>query len=59
VLTAAVVLDAGRFSDGAAQQRASDLEQLREWTGSNGVAVPSRGRISQAVVAQYKSAGDR
>ena len=44
---------------GAAGKRDYDLAQLREWAGSNGVAVPSRGRIPQAVVEQYKSAGGR
>jgi nucleoid-associated protein Lsr2 len=36
-----------------------DLGQLREWAGANGVAVPSRGRIPQAVVEAYKAAGGR
>ena len=36
-----------------------DLAQLREWAGTNGVEVPSRGRIPQAVVEQYKAAGGR
>ena len=45
--------------NGAAGKRDYDLAQLREWAGSNGVAVPSRGRIPQAVVEQYKSAGGR
>ena len=43
-------------SNGAAAKRDYDLAQLREWAGSNGIAVPSRGRIPQAVVEQYKSA---
>lgn len=46
-------------SNGAARKRDYDLAQLREWAGSNGVVVPSRGRIPQAVVEQYKSAGGR
>ena len=36
-----------------------DIVQLREWAGSNGVDVPARGRIPQAVVDQYKAAGGR
>ena len=36
-----------------------DILQLREWAGSNGVDVPARGRIPQAVVEQYKAAGGR
>jgi hypothetical protein len=42
-----------------AAQRDYDIVQLREWAGSNGVEVPSRGRIPQAVVDQYKLAGGR
>jgi len=45
--------------NGAARKRDYDLAQLREWAGSNGVAVPSRGRIPQEVVEQYKSARGR
>ena len=41
------------------KKRSFDLVQLREWAGANGVAVPSRGRIPQAVVEQYKAAGGR
>ena len=40
-------------------QRDYDIIQLREWAGSNGVEVPSRGRIPQAVVDQYNAAGGR
>ena len=40
-------------------QRNDDIVQLREWAGSNGVEVPARGRIPQAVVDQYKAAGGR
>jgi hypothetical protein len=40
-------------------KRGFDITQLREWAGANGVTVPSRGRIPQAVVAQYKQAGGR
>jgi hypothetical protein len=45
--------------NGAKPKRDFDLAKLREWAGSNGVAVPSRGRIPQAVVEQYKAAGGR
>jgi hypothetical protein len=34
-----------------------DIVALREWAGTNGIAVPSRGRIPQVVVEQYRSAG--
>jgi hypothetical protein len=34
-----------------------DISQLREWAGANDIAVPSRGRIPQAVVEQYLAAG--
>jgi hypothetical protein len=40
-------------------RRDFNLAQLREWAGANGVAVPSRGRIPQAVVDEYKAAGGR
>jgi hypothetical protein len=40
-------------------QRDYEIVQLREWAGSNGVEVPTRGRIPQAVVDQYKAAGGR
>ena len=40
-------------------KRDFDLAKLRAWAGANGVAVPSRGRIPQAVVEQYKAAGGR
>lgn len=40
-------------------KRDFDIVQLREWAGANGVAVPSRGRIPQAVLDQYRSAGGR
>jgi len=46
-------------SSAAKPKRAFDLAQLREWAGANGVAVPSRGRIPQAVVEQYQAAGGR
>ena len=36
-----------------------DLATLREWAAKNKVKVPARGRIPQAVVEQYKSAGGR
>ena len=40
-------------------KRGYDLTQLRVWAGTNKVTVPSRGRIPQAVVEQYKAAGGR
>lgn len=40
-------------------KRDYDIIQLREWAGTNKVAVPSRGRIPQSVVDQYKSAGGK
>ncbi len=43
----------------AKPKRDYDILQLREWAGANKVAVPSRGRIPQAVVDQYKQAGGR
>jgi nucleoid-associated protein Lsr2 len=46
-------------SNGAKPKRDFDLAQLREWAVANGVEVPSRGRIPQAVVEQYKSAAGR
>ena len=39
--------------------RSYDLIALREWAGANKVAVPSRGRIPQAIVEQYQAAGGR
>jgi hypothetical protein len=44
---------------GTATRRDYDLAQLRELAAANGVEVPSRGRIPQAVVDQYKAAGGR
>jgi len=46
-------------SKAASPKRDFDLAQLREWAGANGVAVPSRGRIPQAVVEAYKAARGR
>jgi nucleoid-associated protein Lsr2 len=43
----------------AATKRDYDLVALREWAGANGVAVPSRGRIPQTVVEQYRASGGR
>jgi len=40
-------------------KRGYDIVQLREWAAANKVAVPSRGRIPQAVVDEYKAAGGR
>jgi hypothetical protein len=48
-----------RAAKGAKPKRDFDLAQLREWAGANRVAVPSRGRIPQAVVEEYKAAGGR
>jgi uncharacterized membrane protein len=45
--------------NGAKPKRGYDIVQLREWAGANKVSVPSRGRIPQAVVEQYKAAGGR
>jgi len=36
-----------------------DLAQLREWAAANEIAIPSRGRVPQTVVEQYKAAGGR
>ena len=44
-------------TNGAGLKRDFDITQLREWAGTNKVAIPSRGRIPQAVVNQYKQAG--
>jgi hypothetical protein len=46
-------------SNRAKPKRDFDLAQLRDWAGANGVAVPSRGRIPQAIVEEYKAAGGR
>ena len=46
-------------ANGSKAKRDFDLAKLREWAGANGVAVPSRGRIPQAVVDEYKAAGGR
>jgi hypothetical protein len=46
-------------TNGSKAKRDFDITQLREWAGTNKVAVPSRGRIPQAVVDQYKQAGGR
>ena len=43
----------------AKPKRDFDLAQLREWAGANVVEVPSRGRIPQPVVGEYKAAGRR
>ena len=40
-------------------KRDFDLTQLREWAGANDIAVPSRGRIPQAIIKQYKADGGR
>jgi hypothetical protein len=46
-------------TNGSKPKREFDIAQLREWAGANGVTVPARGRIPQAVVDQYKRAGGR
>jgi len=46
-------------ANGLKPKRDFDITQLREWAGTNKVSVPSRGRIPQAVVDQYKQAGGR
>jgi hypothetical protein len=43
----------------AEPKRGVDLARLREWAGTNGIEVPSRGRIPQTVVDQYRAAGGR
>ena len=40
-------------------KRDFDLTQPREWAGADDIAVPSRGRIPQAIVEQYKADGGR
>ena len=45
--------------NGAKPGRGFDLARLREWADANGVSVPLRGRIPQAVVEQYRAAGGR
>jgi len=44
-------------TNGSTAKRDFDILQLREWAGANKVAVPSRGRIPNSVVEQYKQAG--
>lgn len=44
---------------GSKPKRDYDITQLREWAAANKVTVPSRGRIPQTVVDQYKQAGRR
>jgi hypothetical protein len=39
--------------------RGYDLVALREWAGGNKIALPQRGRIPGAVIAQYRAAGGR
>lgn len=46
----------GRRSDA---DRGYDIVQLREWAGENKIKIPSRGRIPQDVVEQYKAAGGK
>ena len=46
-------------TNGSKAKRDFDILQLREWAGANKVAVPTRGRIPNSVVEQYKQAGGR
>src|SRR5688500_3062008 len=46
-------------TSGSKPKRDFDIMQLREWAGANDITVPTRGRIPQAVVDQYKQAGGR
>jgi hypothetical protein len=46
-------------TNGSTPKRDFDILQLREWAGANKVAVPTRGRIPNSVVEQYKQAGGR
>ena len=36
-----------------------DIVQLREWAAAKEITIPSRGRIPQSVLDQYKAAGGR
>jgi hypothetical protein len=50
----------GRTAAGGGKRtRDYDLAQLREWAAENEIAIPSRGRVPQAVVEQYRAAGGR
>ena len=46
-----------RKAAGDKRTRDYDIVQLREWAGANDIAVPSRGRIPQSVLEQYRAAG--
>jgi uncharacterized membrane protein len=46
-------------TNGSKAKRGYDIARLREWADANKVKVPTRGRIPQAVVDQYKQAGGR
>jgi hypothetical protein len=35
-----------------------DLKAVRAWASSNGIEVSGRGRVSQAVLEQYRAAGN-
>ena len=48
-----------KSTKGSAASRGYDLVALREWAAANDIAVPSRGRIPQAVIEQYRSADGR
>jgi hypothetical protein len=46
-------------ASGVKRTRDYDIARLREWAWKNEIAIPSRGRVPQAVVEQYKAAGGR
>jgi hypothetical protein len=46
-------------TNGSKPKRDFDILQLREWARANKVAVPTRGRIPNSVVDQYKQAAGR
>jgi hypothetical protein len=43
---------------GSGSARDYDPKAIRKWAESNRVALPARGRMPQAVVQQYKAAGN-
>lgn len=51
----------GRQASGARGRSVSsglDPKAVRAWARSNGVTVPAKGRVSAAVVEQYRAAGN-
>jgi len=49
----------GRRSGRRSSTSASvDLKAVRAWASSNGIEVSGRGRVSQAVLEQYRAAGN-